>query len=178
MSTNRTLPTTGGAGGGGGSSGAMTLLGTATVTGAAATNLSLTGLSLDAYKSFFVVINLLGTGADSNNSVGFNSDTTAANYNVTRMRVTTVTLITRAVNAILGALVVGAGTVGHMWIYRDLDGRATAEFRIKEENGALITYRDGFVRWATNANVTEVGFYQSVASSLAIGSTFSVFGVK
>lgn len=166
------LLATGGVGGVG-----MTLLGSATL-GSAASIITVSGLSLNAYKSFFVVFSLKNaTASASNISLVFNGDTTAANYARQGMSVANTNASpSRGADSIVDSLPVSECSVGDIRIVADPDGRARAYFTSVRDSAANITWRCAGIRWTTAADVTSISLSSAVASALAAGCRLDVYG--
>lgn len=172
MATSRTIAL--GAGGG-----AMTLLGTATVAGAAATTLTLSGLDLSLYKAFEITGSLdNATASQSIISCFFNADTTATNYDNENSRFNGATITAGRSNANSFA-VLEASSECVFWgkILNDANGKPSAFASQRSLQTTTLETRFLCCMWRTAANVTSITLSGSVASSLAIGSTFSVWGI-
>lgn len=164
----------------GGGSGAMTSLGTATVTGSAATSLTISGLDLSAYRCFKLVGKIKNADAsDRTIAMTYNSDTTATNYH-------------RQVLAGFGGSTAGGAANDAQFlnlkasshitfegsIMADVDGCPRAQNWCNEgQTSANMAYRGYIHRWVTAANVTSITFTASSANALAVGSTVTVYGV-
>jgi hypothetical protein len=113
-----------------GSGGAMTYVGTATVTGSAATSFALSGLDLSTDQSYYIVFALknASTTSTTNVSLFYNSDTTATNYFTNY--VASNAPASRANSAV--ALAMGSSgvtvqcTTGFIAITLDIEGKARA----------------------------------------------------
>lgn len=165
---------------GGGGGGAMTLLGTATVTGSAASQLTISSLSLSSYKSFFVTFALKNaTGSASNISIYYNSDTTAANYAAEGCTYSTTTVsASRVSSGIVDSLPASETLTGEFRVQNDFDGRPRARYFGNRDSAANITMRHAVHRWSSASNVTGITLDSSVANALAVGSTISVYGLS
>lgn len=156
----------------------MSLLASATVSGSAASILTVSGLSLAAYKSFFIVFSLKNaTASASNLSLLFNGDTTAANYARQGMTVSsTSTAPSRGSDSIVDSLPASECAAGDIRITQDIDGRARAYYTAVRDSAANITWRCAGIRWATVADVTSISISSAVANALAVGSRIDVYG--
>lgn len=166
---------------GGAASGSVTLLGTAVVIGTAATALTLSGLSLSAYKSFRLSMKFNNaTAAAANLSLYFNGDTTAANYSrqsVTFSNVTTSP--SRGSDAVFDALPASETMTGIMDMRVDGDGRMRSViYAGNRDAAAAIVLRFYAGVWVTVAPVTSMTIASSVASALSVGDSFSLWGIK
>lgn len=175
MATSRTIAL--GAGGSGG--GAMTLLGTATVAGAAATTLTLSELNLSAYKAFFATFRLdNATGSAANISLYYNADTTATNYYVQSVSGSNTTVSgARGNSAILATMDANETLTWTATIVNDLDGRPRAFLHLSDGAAASVVMHVESHVWTSATNITGITLSSAIASSLAIGSTFSVWGI-
>lgn len=160
-------------------SGSLTKLGTATVAGAAATTLTLSGLDLSAYRAFLVIFDFdNATGSNSTVSLYFNADTTATNYNIESISFSNTTVAaTRANSGAIDVLSANETGTGFFIIRNDQNGRPRAMGLVNDGASASIIGRLMFHSWTSATNVTGLTFSGSVATSLAIGSTFTVYGI-
>ena len=168
-----------GAGGGGGGSGAMTLLGTATVAGSAATTLTLSGLNLGASKSFVVDFALdNATASVASISLYYNSDTTATNYyRQSLFNGGTTNSTSRGNESVVIVLAASETATGSFKIIKDRDGKPRAWGQVNSAAPASIEQRVFSHAWTSATNVTGITLSSSVANSIAIGSTFHVYGI-
>lgn len=165
----------------GGSVDAATLvkIGTATVLGAAATTLTLSGLDLSAYAGFYIEFALdNATGSSSNISLYYNGDTTATNYNRTGITVITSATVTNGNDGVFGNMPINETSTGQIWIKNDRDGRPRANNLENRGASSAGTARINWHSWTSASNVTSITFSASIASSLAVGSTFTVYGIR
>lgn len=158
----------------------MEHLGTATVEGAAATDLTISGLDLSAYTAFKVIAKLKNaTASVPSISLYYNADTTATNYHSQNFTSSnTSNTGSRANDAILSSIAANALADFTADITSDVDGKPRATFSFCEGVTTGIRYRVGAHLWVTAANVTTITLSSSVASALDVGSTFSVYGIK
>lgn len=166
-------------GGGGGGGGAWTLLDEQTVTGAAATSISLTGLDLSAYRSFRLEFSLKNATAGAVTfGVYFNGDTTATNYY--RQGVAAVGSVISAVPGNDGLIVgisANSNVVGGFDIANDVDGRPVMSGVLQYGDISAPSHRSMSRTWVTAANLTQIDIVAAVASALAIGSTVRLYGI-
>ena len=166
----------------GGGSGAMTLVGTATVAGSAATNLTLSGLNLDAdghYQIQFTFGN--ATASNAVLSMYFNADTTATNYDAQSSTIAGAGTPTnaRTNNALLCTLEASETATGTIWTRKDLNGRPRSMIQAVRAAPAVVNWQQVAPVWTTaGTNVTGITISSSVASALAVGSFFKVFKVN
>ena len=156
---------------GGGGSGAMTLVGTATVAGSAATSLTMTGLNLATdgnYLLEYAIDN--ATGSAANVSLYYNSDTTATNYY--RAFATTTTN-----DGFFCALDANETSTGNARISNDRDGKPRAIISSSRKNPAAVNFFSLTHAWNVASNVTSITLSSSVAASLAVGSTFKIWKI-
>jgi hypothetical protein len=164
---------------GSGAGGAMTYIGSATVTGAAATTLSISGLNLDVdtrYEISFEGAN--ATGSATTLSLYFNSDTTATNYDVESVGFAGATTTpARANSSVFGQMAATSGTASvDMILTKGQDGKPSARIVAREDITTAIRLRSCSQMWRTSGtNVTGITITASVANSLAIGSIIRVW---
>jgi len=158
---------------------AMTKIGTATVAGAAATTLTLSGLDLSAYKAFHVDVQLdNATASNSNISLYFNADTTATNYDRQVFSAANTTLAGALANdGIIATLFASETLTGRMWIHNDRDSKPRTEGIFNRNSPASVSLAMCAHAWTSATNITGITLSAAVASSLAIGSTFTVYGI-
>ena len=149
--------------------GALEFVGEAIVTGSAATDLTLSGLDLDADEHYFLdFTGLNATGSTAQLSVYFNGDTTATNY---WRNVSTVGGAGNGVNnAILFSFIANGATVVKGDLMVDMAGRARLGTRSNYGDGANKSEQDGSLIWQTVANVTSITISSSIASALSVGT--------
>jgi hypothetical protein len=166
-----------------GGGGAMTLVGTATVTGSAATSLTLSGLDLSTDGAYYVVYSLGNASAGSSIDVSmfFSGDTTATNY-YTQQLLANNTSVTGNTGRVNNAKVIGINTtttgVGRAHLTIDNLGRARCIIDCARDHSTGMLLQMAALQYLTIANVTSLTFTASVASTLAVGSYFKVFKVK
>lgn len=152
----------------------MTFVGSAEVTGAAATNLTISGLDLTADEHYYIVLNVAGT-TGINVSMFFNADTTATNYE--RMIVTDGAGVA-ADDAVIGGTT-GTGFTrieGHLEL--GIGGRAVWIGESTRLNSTAAMRQDSSLIWDTTSNVTSITFNASVASSLVVGTKVKAWKIK
>lgn len=162
------------------SGGGVTLVGTATVTGSAATTLTLSGLDLSTDKCYEIVFAFKNaTGSSSNVSLFYNGDTTATNYNRQTMQINSTALSgARANDGFAFTMAASAPATGDMKILADFDGRPRAFIRNSLGAASSIQIHDVRHVRDNTANVTSITLSASVANSMAVGSYFKVFKVN
>jgi hypothetical protein len=160
-------------------SGEMQLLGTATVSGAAATDLTLSGLDLSAFAGFKIILKIKNATASAGLiSLFYNGDTTATNYDRQALSGTGSSAAAARVNAAaITSLIASECSTGTIDIFNDFDGkpRARSQTNIGAPSGLIL--QDIAHVWDSATNVTSITLSSSVANALAIGSTFSVYGI-
>jgi hypothetical protein len=163
-----------------GSGSGFTFLGTATVSGAAATTLTLSGLDLSAYKAWFVTIALENaTGSTASVSLYYNADTTATNYREQALTGNgTSASAGRANDGIVIALTANETSTGTFIIQKDRDGKARCISCQNRGAPAAIIMQFIAHMWDSATNPTGMTLSSSVSNSLAIGSTYSVWGIN
>lgn len=163
----------------GGGSGAMTLLDAATVSGSAASTITISGLDLSAYKAFIVYFSLKNaTASTATVSLYYNSDTTATNYYQQLITGNGGLSGSRTNNGLISSLVASEIACGEINIQRDLNGRPHARSHTTSGAPATILLQDFAHVRDNTANVTEVTLSSSVASAFDIGSGFRIYGIS
>lgn len=160
--------------------GGMSLVGTASVAGAAATTLAISGLDLDADGRYFIEYSLKNaTGSAAEIRLFFNSDTTTTNYD------SQVGLINGATfsggrnnSARFIDLSASLAAQGHGYISKDFDGRPRSEIMGSYESTTTFKLWWAATMWRTaGTNVTGITLSSTVASALAIGSVIRVWKI-
>lgn len=159
---------------------AMTHVGSATVTGSAASVLSISGLDLSADESYCIEIQLENaTGSTANISLYYNSDTTATNYYVESVSADNASLVSsRANTGLINTLPANECMGGRMWISNDRGGKPRARVDSSRDAAASIVFRSVSHIWNSATNVTGITISSSVSNSLAVGSKIRVFKIK
>lgn len=166
-----------------GSGGAMSLVGTATVAGSAATTLTLSGLDL-ATDGCYVVHAVLknATASDSDCSLYYNGDTTSGNYCFQVIAgVSTAVQGAAVASGVILTLKASSHSFADIRIRRDVDGNPRAVSHVARGQGTTTPTTElqllSHLRKNT-ANVTSITLSSAVASALAVGSYFKVFKVS
>lgn len=165
---------------GSGGAGAMTLIDTQTVTGAAATTISFTGIDLAASGRFQLEISLKNaTGSTSTIFLYYNSDSTTTHYYRQVLLSDNTTLSAFRINdAALASMGANSEVVGQFSISPTVDGYPIL---IGQSNRsvsiATISRYDITNIWNDTANVTRIDLVASIASSFNIGSTAKLYRV-
>lgn len=165
---------------GSGAAPAWTTLGTvgslvaeATVTGAAATTLVVSGLSLTADKTYLIrFIGENAAGSTATLSMFFNGDTTVTNYN--RIVESNGGSGTQANNAQFASMTANDPCTIYGTLTLDFDGKARLMSDSNYDTGANISTQRASLEWTTAATVTSITISSSVASALAIGTKIQV----
>lgn len=154
--------------------GGYTYISTQTITGAAATSVTFSGLDLSAHKKYYIEYELKeATGAGGDLQMLYNGDTVVTNY---QFQYSSVTLGSGRFNSpaigSMGASACSSGTIG---IQRDINNFPVA--RGEQIRGPFATIElVGFGHmWNNSANVTSITLRSSVALALAVGSTFRLY---
>lgn len=163
-----------------GSGGAMTHVGTATVAGAAATSITLSGLDLAADQCYRLEIALKNaTASTAAIALFYNGDTTTTNYH--RQLSTLIGSATPVGSRINSANVVGLSgsgyTEGSASILNGRDGKPVAHLHVARDRTTNFGFQQCSHHWVTTANVTSITISSDVAAALDIGSYFKVFKV-
>jgi hypothetical protein len=165
------------------SGGAMSLVGTATVSGSAATSLSMSGLNLALDKCYYIQWALKNNTGSSTPSLSlyYNSDTTATNYATQYAYAVNSTVNSPSFvnSAVLDAFTSGtSSSTGDVLIFNDPDGRPRSQFRFSRGSATSPQVIGGTHGWNSTANITGITVVASVANALAVGSYFKVFKVN
>lgn len=160
-------------GGGAAAGGLWDFVGDFAVAGAAATDLTITGLNLDADEMYCVIANLSGAAAGAATlNVFFNGDTTAANYRRSLNG-------TAGSNSAIGGL---DNSQPGQWIGYLRRCPVTGRVLWTAHGGRMLAAAaldySSTVIWQTSANLTSLTFNSSVASQIAIGSKVRVFKLR
>jgi hypothetical protein len=163
----------------GGGGGAMSLVGTATVAGSAATTLTMSGLDL-ATDGCYVIHAVLknATASTANVALFFNGDTTATNYweQVLSIDGTGANAV-RGNDAFILTIDASTSAFAEITTRRDPDGYPRTTCR--NVRGVVTSPKVqifGHIRNNT-ANVTSISLSSAVASALAVGSYFKLYKV-
>jgi hypothetical protein len=164
-----------------GSAGAMTYIGAATVSGAAATTLAISGLDLDADTLYFVQIEVgNATGSALILSLYYNADTTATNYDIQAFLASgTSPSPGRANSAAFMGVAANASASINGFITKNPTGtRVSSEWRARQDHTTAINLRTCAHLWrTTGTNVTGLTLSSNVANSLAIGTVIRVWKI-
>lgn len=162
-----------------GSGGAMTYVGSATVSGAAATTLAISGLDLDTHGRYYCeLIADNATGSAAQVSLYYNADTTATNYNRQGVLANgTGVTAARGNDGILAVMDASENLVLTFTICNDFDSKARARSFGNYGASASLKLRDFAHSWTSTANVTGITIRSDVASSLAIGTVLKVWKI-
>jgi hypothetical protein len=157
----------------------MQLVGTATVAGSAATDLTLSGLDLASDGRYVLEYNFLNaTASQAVISILFNADATATNYDNENVQANgSATTAARANAPTVGVLNASSTVIGQATIRSDRNGKPSVEWRMRTGETTTITERHGVTMWRTAANVTSITLSSSVASALSVGDYFKVWKV-
>lgn len=159
--------------------GGMTLVGSAVVAGAAATELTITGLNLDAdghYSVAFGFQNALGVAVTL--SYVFNGDSLATNYRTHAVTAGVSGSPTNSVgnNGRFCGIDASAYVDGDSSIFRRNDGKPVVLSRSVRTNlGGITLIQDFTTMWLIAGNVTSLKVVSDVANSLAIGSHIKIY---
>lgn len=161
----------------------MVAVGTATVTGSAATTLTISGLDLNTDVHYYIEWSLLNANnVGSTISWFFNSDTTNANYDNRSLTGSgsAASSSTQNTPAFVG-LTSNAGGVngsaqGVAWLAQDLYSKPTVRMLEQRDatTGIVVSYV--VIQWRTaSTNVTGITLSANVANALQVGSYIKVW---
>lgn len=155
--------------------GAMTFVSETVVSGAAATNITVSSLNIDNDECYYVQLTGAGaTAGTANFSLFFNGDTTASNYERSINQ-------SQADNAIFGGAYNNSPFFYSFWIRRcPVTGRIFAigsGGRIDPGAPVVTLDQSSTIVWDTSANLTSITFNVSVANQIAIGSMVRVWKI-
>lgn len=165
---------------GSGGSGAMIYLGQATVTGAAASTLAISGLDLDADGRYYIEFGLKNaTASAAQIDLFYNADTTATNYDSQVLGgIGTSASAGRGNNGRITDLLASSCSQGDMTVSKDLDGKPSTVSASRLGSTTAIRVIMASHLWRTaGTNVTGLTLSSSVANSLAVGSYVKVWQV-
>jgi hypothetical protein len=159
-------------------SGGLTYVGSATVAGAAASTLTISGLDLNSHKGYFIRIKLKNAvGSVPQVSLYFNADTTASNYDSQVYGIAVSALSGgRANSARLVDIPASSYAMGTFELTNDLQNKPTAVYTGMDGITTAILLIGTAVAWrTTGTNVTGITLSASVANALDIGSSIEVW---
>jgi hypothetical protein len=164
---------------GGGGGGALTFVAESVVAGSAATNITMSGLDLDADQCYHIQL-LIDNATGSNTTINlfFNSDTTTTNYDNESITGNGSTISsTRANTASIGGVNSSATAIMEtsLKLRRDFDGRPRSTWTLNRENTTAILHQEFSQMWRTANNVTSITINANVASALSIGSYMRIW---
>ena len=160
--------------------GALTYVGTATVTGSASTTLAISGLDLATDGEYFLEIRLdNATASNANISIYNSADTTAGNYSRQSLLAdSTAVSGARATDGIIGVLQASEGLALECIVKKDLDSKTRiTSFGNYDQPSAIKLRLFAQIHNATTA-VAGLTISSSVANSLAVGSYVNVYKRK
>jgi len=160
--------------------GAYSFVAQTTISGAAATTITVSGLDLATDEKYLVeFVTKNPTGSTTFPSLYYNGDTTATNYHVQLLTGNNTTVAgQRANDAILGGMLTTENYTCSMEITRDLDGNPRCLYRCNRGPGSAMIYIAGIHVRNNTANVTSITISNSVASSLGVGAYLRVWKVQ
>jgi hypothetical protein len=160
-----------------GMSGALQLVGSYTVSGAAVTTFTISGLDLTSDGSYLVAHSFKNATASlSVISAYFNGDTTATNYDSQNYQSSGAATTSARSNASTYAILNASSTcTGHAQFISDVDGKPSLIFSQRTGATTLTEFRNGATMWRTAGNVTTIQFSASIASSIGIGSWVKIY---
>lgn len=148
------------------------------VTGSAVTSIDFTGLDINTHKSYRVEADLLNaTGSTTTISLFINNDTTSTNYYrqagvFSGSSVSTSKSNTAVIGAILGSA--RCSIIGN--ILHQIGDYALGYFSYNKTSGATLELNvNDVAHTAVTANITQLTFSASVASSIAVGSKIRIY---
>jgi hypothetical protein len=149
----------------------------AEVTGAAATNITISGLDLDTDVVYMVAFDLdNGSGSTININFFANGDTTGANYYVQSTTVNNATVTNARSNTANPTSILTTDTCsGEMWIRRNFDGIVMGRYVCNRASGVSMIDVRGTWAWQTANNLTSLTINSSVASAFSIGSKVRIY---
>ena len=158
-------------------SGVTTFVAQNTVTGAAATTLSISGLDLDADECYLIQIDGDNpTGSTANLSLYFNADTTSSNYWVqVGAHNAATTTAARNNNGIFLTPLTTESFASNLTLRKNFDDFAKTMFQATRGDSTSMIESHGVHQWADAANITTIVLSSSVASALAIGTRIRIW---
>lgn len=162
---------------GGGGGGSLQFVGETVVAGAAATDITVSGLNLSADEEYIVECSFdNATASLVSVRLYYNGDTTGTNYD--RNVATNGGSASATNDAAAGNLPASSTSVYRYIIRPDFDGRPRALLHGYAGNTTGVTDQVGSHMWRTASNVTSLTFNSSVASAFSIGSYVRVWKLK
>jgi len=151
-----------------------------TVSGAAVTSITVTGLDLDAAKAYMILFKVTNpTPSNSDYYLYLNNDTTLTNYFVQYGAFNGTAVTADRVNDPRVAWTpAGQEVVILCWMIRDPGGyvRTMIKEIRKDPASLLITVRGH--TWVTKANVTRIDITAAISGAIGIGSNLMIFKVS
>lgn len=154
------------------------VVGTTTVTGSAATTMTVSGLDLSAYN-YFVLTGAIknATGSQTLISLYYNSDTTATNYHRNSAAFGGSGTFAQSNDAVALILAASGYLTFDGTVKNGIDGKPRSKLDAVEDQTTNQRIRIHGTQWTSATNVTGITLSASVSSSLDVGSTFTVYGV-
>lgn len=166
--------------GGGSGAGAMVYLGSAAVSGSAATTLTISGLDLNTAKNYHVKITVKNATASTPNMfLYYNSDTTNANYARQGVRTDSTALTAaRGADGLVGVTLASAALTLFGRISKDFDGKPISDWVGSAGGLSTLVQRHINHFWNSTSNVTGMTASMDVANSLSVGSKIQIWEVR
>ena len=160
-----------------GGGGAVTYVGSATISGSAATTLTMSGLDISTDGRYIIELSFKNaTGSAATVSLTFNADTTATNYYAQFQTGNgSSSTAARSNSAAVFSMSASECVASQIKIRRDLDSLPHTSFQTSRGGGSTIQTQLCEHAWNSSANITSLTFTSSVANSLAVGSNIKVW---
>jgi hypothetical protein len=163
------------AGPGGG--GSLQFVDESIVSGAAATDITVSGLDLDTDGTYIVDLVLdNGSVSTTNVSLFYNGDTTVTNYHREFVSFANTTVAAaRANDANMGSVLTTESLTARLTIWRDFDGLPRCLYQASRSGATALVLIHGTHHRTSSANVTSLTINSSIASAFSINSRVSVW---
>ena len=155
-------------------------LGAVAVSGAAVTNMTVSGLSLSADQEYYIEFEIYNpTGSTASLYLFYNSDSTLANYFGQSTVFTTTATAARTSTPLIGAVVTVASINGVGWVKTNPQAQVRARVFTESAYSSAMDTRYASTVWVlARRNVTSLTINSSVASAIGVGSAMRVFRIK
>lgn len=160
-----------------GNGGALEYISTVTVSGSAATSISISGLDLTTDHEYLLRVSLVNaTGSSATISMFYNGDTTATNYyNQITTSDNTSTTAARVNSA--RVIIDNANECVVAWIYirKDIDGKPRALCQMNRDLPSAMKTSILTHAWNSATNVTSLALTSDISSALDVGSYVAIY---
>lgn len=160
-----------------GGGGALEYLSTVTVSGSAATSISISGLDLTADHEYLLRVSVVNaTGSTATLSMFYNGDTTPTHY-YNQITTSDGTSTTSARANTARAVIDNANECAVAWIYirKDIDGKPRAVCQMSRDLPSAMKTSILTHIWKSATNVTSLALTSDISNALDIGSYVAIY---